>query len=238
MDPLTRLKEKHDSIEDRLGYSFKDKTLLYTSFVHSSYVNEHKREKIAPNERLEFLGDSILGLFVADYLFKTLPEQREGVLSHLRSSLVNAPSCADYMKKLEIEEYILMGKGERLSGGAKKESVLSDAFEALLGAIYLDGGIDEAFGFLKRTIEKEIIERIKVPSRNYKADLQNYSQKNLGVHPRYEMYKELGPAHEKIFHIKVSIDGKEAGRGQGGSKKEAEISAAKNAIEKIEDADG
>lgn len=238
MDLLAKLKDQQEHLEDVLGYCFQNKQLLYTSFVHSSYVNEHRKALIVPNERLEFLGDSILGLFVADYLFTSLPDQREGVLSQLRSSLVNAPSCANYMKKLGLEEMILMGKGEKLSGGSKKESVLSDAFEAIIGAIYIDGGIDKAFSFLKRRIEKEIKKGIEKPSRNFKADLQIYCQKHHQEHPSYEMLKELGPAHEKIFYVRVLVQEKEIGRGQGLSKKEAETAAAKDALNKLDSKNG
>ena len=142
MDILTNWKKNLIEVEESLGYTFQDKDLLTLSFIHRSFANESRGQVTRHNERLEFLGDSVLGLVMAEYLYRHLPSQPEGQLSQIRSRLVDASSCAHYLQKLELSRYILLGRGEKVSEGTAKTSILADVFEALVGALYLDGGID------------------------------------------------------------------------------------------------
>lgn len=234
MAPLEELKTQIDRIEDRLGVVFENKDLLILAFIHRSFVNEHREWTGQHNERLEFLGDSVLGLAMADHLYRRLPASPEGELSQLRSRLVDAASCAKYLQKLELGDFILLGKGERMSVGKTKSSILADVFEALIGAIYLDGGIATVRSFLAVHFEGEIEEAIGSPSRNYKAELQDYSQRRFQKPPAYRVVEESGPDHAKIFHVVVSLGDRDFGRGAGASKKEAEQMAAEEALHRIE----
>jgi ribonuclease-3 len=230
MQSLENLLKLTQEIEAKLGYSFKDKNFLILSFIHRSYINENRQTVQNHNERLEFLGDSVLGLLIAEYLYKYLPSTPEGELSHLRSRLVEAGSCVTYVSKLDLESYILMGKGERRSYSRGRESILADLFEAIIGAIYLDGGLDAARKFLFKNFSKEIDAILKKPDRNWKALLQELVQKLHKVSPVYHVIESSGPDHNKTFIISVSIHGEEVGRGQGASKKEAQQAAAEQAI--------
>jgi len=223
---------KIDEIEERLGYMFTHKELLIMALTHRSFVNEQK----APtphNERLEFLGDSVLGLTVADYLYRRLPEHPEGALSQLRSKLVDAASCAARFRALQLEEFLRLGRGEQITEGKNKTSICADAFEAIVGAIYLDGGLPITKSFLLCHFEAVIEEVIGSPPRNYKAELQDYAQRKHQVVPVYKVTQETGPDHAKMFHVSVSINGEEIGLGLGSSKKEAEQRAAFEALSKL-----
>lgn len=233
MDLLSELKKNLSAIEESLGYVFEDKELLILSFTHRSFANESKGLASHHNERLEFLGDSVLGLAIADYLYRRLPSHSEGPLSQLRSRLVDAASCAHYLQKLGLGRYILLGRGERMSEGAVKVSILADTFEALVAALYLDGGMEAAESFLLVQFEKEMEQVIGSPPRNYKAELQDYSQKYFQSAPVYKVVDEVGPDHAKVFHVIVFVDNKEAGIGLGASKKEAEQIAAFKALSKM-----
>jgi ribonuclease III len=197
-------------------------------------VNESKGAALHHNERLEFLGDSVLGLVIADYLYHRLPGYPEGQLSQLRSRLVDASSCALYLQKLGLAESILLGRGERMSEGHAKASIKADVFEALIAAIYLDGGPQVVKSFLLCHFEKEIEQVIGSPPRNYKAELQDYSQKKFQRGPVYKVVDETGPDHAKVFHILVSVNENELGIGMGASKKEAEQRAAFAALSKLD----
>jgi ribonuclease-3 len=221
-----------DVVEERLGYVFANKELLVSSLTHRSFVNEHKGFG-SHNERLEFLGDSVLGLAVSDYLYRRLPEHPEGVLSQLRSKLVDAVSCAAYLRTLRLEEFILLGRGEQMTEGRTKNSICADAFEAVVGAIYLDGGLAITKSFLLCHFEGVFEAAIDSPPRNYKAELQDYTQKKFQSIPVYKVAQESGPDHAKIFHVMVYVDSQEAGLGLGSSKKEAEQRAAFAALSKI-----
>lgn len=220
-------------VEEKLSYIFANKDLLVLAFTHRSYVNESKGVVIQHNERLEFLGDSVLGLVIADYLYHRLPGHPEGQLSQLRSRLVDASSCASYLQKLELSESILLGKGERMGEGHAKASIQADVFEALIAAIYLDGGSQVVKSFLLCHFESEIEKVIGSPPRNYKAELQDYSQKNFQRAPVYKVIEEGGPDHAKVFHVLVSVNEEELGIGMGASKKEAEQRAAFAALSKM-----
>lgn len=219
-------------IESQLGYRFKDPHVLALAFIHRSYVNEN-RNITTHNERMEFLGDSVLGLLIADYLYRCLPTTPEGELSYLRSRLVEASSCVTYIQKLNLEKYLLLGKGERINAGRGRESILADLFEALVGAIYIDGGLEETKNFLFKNFLPEIEAILKTPLRNWKAVLQDYCQKNYQQTPLYKVINEEGPDHSKIFKINVMIRDNLLGEGEGPSKKEAQQAAAADALGKL-----
>lgn len=220
-------------VEDRLGYTFKNKKLISQAFIHRSYYNEHRDQVEEHNERLEFLGDSILGLLISDYLYHHLPTQAEGELSRLRAHLVEASSCAKFLLKLGLAPFVLLGRGERMNEGRGRETILADLFEALLGAIYLDGGLNEVKRLFWMHFEKEIQAILEHPARNWKAELQDYSQKKYQKPPVYQVVSEMGPDHSKVFLVAAFLDTQEVGRGSGSSKKEAEQAAAQDAIEKL-----
>lgn len=220
-------------IEDRLGYRFKNKKLISQAFIHRSYYNEHREDVCEHNERLEFLGDSVLGLMISDYLYQHLPTQAEGELSRLRAHLVEASSCAKFLLKLGLAPFVLLGRGERMNEGRGRETILADLFEALIGALYLDGGLPEAKRIFWAHFEKEIQSILEHPARNWKAELQDYSQKKYQKPPVYHVVSETGPDHSKLFLIAAFVGDEEMGRGTGSSKKEAEQAAAQDAIEKM-----
>lgn len=219
-------------IESKIGYRFKNQKLLHLAFVHRSFVNENKNIS-EHNERLEFLGDSVLGLIISEYLYLVLPNNKEGELSYLRSRLVEASSCVTYVQKLNIEQYLSLGKGERINSGKGRNSILADLFEALIGAIYLDAGLEVTKKFLFDHFKEEIESIIKTPLSNWKAILQDYCQKTYQKQPDYIVTSEEGPDHSKVFKISVLIDQEEIGFGFGASKKEAQQDAAKDAIHKL-----
>lgn len=221
-------------IELLLGYTFFEKRVLQLAFTHRSFFNENQESVEGHNERLEFLGDSVLGLIVSGYLYQHLPTQSEGHLSHLRSHLVGADACCEYTRALHLEEHLLLGKGESENVGRGRERLLADLFEAVMGAIYLDGGMDAARNFFFSHFSEYVDEAMKNPLRNWKADLQDYAQKKTQRPPEYAVVGESGPPHRRIFTVSVSILGEEVGRGEGPSKKQAEQNAAEDALRKIE----
>jgi ribonuclease-3 len=233
MNPLEELRLNLDTLEEKLCYVFANKEFLILSLIHRSFVNEYRDLMGRHNERMEFLGDSVLGLVIADYLYHRLPSHPEGQLSQLRSRLVDAQSCAQYLQKLALADFILLGKGERLSDGRAKTSILADVFEAVVGAIYLDAGLPIVKSFLICHFEAEIEAAIGSPPRNYKAELQDHSQKKFQKPPLYKVVEETGPDHAKIFHVMVFVDDQERGIGMGASKKEAEQRAAFDALSKM-----
>jgi ribonuclease III len=233
MNAIDELLQNAPLIESHLGYAFHDRHLLVLSFIHRSFVNEN-REITQHNERLEFLGDSILGLLISDYLYRKLPQSTpEGELSYLRSRLVEASSCVMYVQKLDLGKNILLGKGERMNDGRGRESILADLFEAIIGAIYIDGGLESAKDFLFNNFSEEIEGILKTPMHNWKALLQDYCQKKYQQPPVYQVVNESGPDHSKMFKISVLINGIEVGFGEGSSKKEAQQAAAADALSKL-----
>jgi ribonuclease-3 len=234
VNPIEELFFRAPLIEEKINYFFENKQFLVLAFVHRSFFNEHRGLIDQHNERLEFLGDSVLGLLISDYLFSHLPEETEGHLSHLRSHIVDAGSCTQLLSKLGVAEYVLLGKGERMNDGRGRETILADLFEALIGAIYLDGGLEAVKRFFFTHFEQEIKTHLQRPHRNWKAELQDYSQKKYQKPPVYRILKETGPDHSKEFHVAASIDEREVGCGVGASKKEAEQAAAEDALKKIE----
>lgn len=230
---VEELEKQREEIEKRLGYVFKDKSLLFTAFVHSSFFNEQRDLVKEHNERLEFLGDSVLGLILSDFLYNFFPTRPEGELSHLRSQLVDASACAKYLQKLGLEAFVLLGKGEKLNEGRGRDKILADLLEALIGAIYLDGGLEMASQFFFRNFQEDLDTSLKAPLRNWKAELQDYAQRRYQKPPVYRVLAESGPDHHKVFEVAALIDQEIVGTGTGASKKEAEQAAAQNAIEKM-----
>ena len=233
MNAIPFLTDHAGEIEKKLGYVFRNKSLLALALTHRSFVNENRGVN-QHNERLEFLGDSVLGLMVSDYLYRQLPTMPEGELSYLRSRLVEASSCVSYLQKLEISSYLLLGRGEKMNDGRGRESILADLFEALIGAIYLDTGMEAARNFFFHHFSQEITDIIKKPQQNWKALLQDYCQKKYQHTPFYKVIDESGPDHSKIFKIVVSISQQDLGYGEGPSKKEAQQAVAANALSKLE----
>jgi ribonuclease III len=233
MNDIKELLAKAPEVEEKINYVFNDKKLFLLAFVHRSFFNEHRDLLEQHNERLEFLGDSVLGLVISDYLFSHLPQEPEGQLSHLRSQIVEAGRCVQFVQQLGIVQYILLGRGERMNDGRGRETILADLFEALIGAIYLDGGLEAVKQFFFHHFASEIAQLLSAPMRNWKAELQDYSQKKYQRPPVYKVLKESGPDHSKVFHVVAVIDEQEVGEGTGSSKKEAEQAAAQNALMKI-----
>ncbi len=234
--PMTKpeiLNKNAISIENKLNYKFKDRSLLLLAFTHRSYINEN-REIDRHNERLEFLGDAVLGLLISNYLYRYLPSTPEGDLSYLRSRLVEASACVTYVQKLDVNHHILLGKGERMNNSRGRDSILADLFEAIIGAIYLDGGVDAASHFLFKNFSKEIEQILSTPEENWKATLQDYCQKEYQEPPTYEVIDESGPDHSKTFLVRVLVNGEEMGMGKGKSKKIAQQEAAQKALTKLE----
>ncbi len=225
-------------IEERLGYVFNDKQLLQLAFIHRSYFNENRAKVPSHNERLEFLGDSVLGLLVSDALYRALPEHAEGQLSHLRAHFVGATSCAALLIKLDLAQFVLLGKGEQTNEGRGRERILADLFEAIIGAVYLDGGLDAAKDFFHTHFGKDLEEATAQPLRNWKAELQDYAQKKYQCLPEYAVLEESGPDHRKCFIVAALIDQREVGRGTGPSKKQAEQAAAHQALTFLEKSHG
>ena len=221
---------KPEIVEARLSRVFYDKKYLLLAFTHRSFWNEHRERIPDHNERLEFLGDSVLGLLIADYLFTHHPDLDEGSLSTLRSQLVDAPACASYVQKLDVEEFLLLGKGEQMNRGKGRESILADLFEALVGALYLDQGLEGVRTFFFFHFHQDVMRMVAKPHRNWKAELQDYAQKHFQQTPSYVVFDESGPAHKKVFQIAVWVNDKKWGVGEGSSKKEGQTEAAKNAM--------
>jgi ribonuclease III len=231
MNAIKELIDESPEIEKKLGYSFQNRSLLALAFIHCSYINEH-RDVTEHNERLEFLGDSILGLLISDHLYRNLPEAPEGDLSSVRSKLVDATSCVKYIEKLQVDRYLLLGKGEMINFERGRITILSDLFEAIIGAIYLDSGIESAKRFIFENFGTEIDAVMQNPLRNAKALLQDLCQKKFQQMPTYKVISETGPDHSKTFAVVVFVGDDQIGHGSGSSKKDAQQAAAKDALQK------
>lgn len=219
-------------LEEKLGYEFKDKELLCHALTHSSYANENRGKGIYSNERLEYLGDAVLELISARYIYDMKPPMPEGKMTRLRSELVCEQSLYAVAKEISLGKYLRMGKGEDKNGGRERPSILADATEAVLAAIYLDGGIEPADAFIRRTLLNP--ESIKSKgTEDYKTELQELVQRTQGTQISYELIGESGPDHNKIFRFRVIINGSEVGVGEGHTKKEAEQAAACEALKKL-----
>ncbi|MEI6845585.1 MAG: ribonuclease III [Candidatus Firestonebacteria bacterium] len=223
------MKTDLEEFQNIIGYRFKDIDILATVFSHSSFVNENKLHKKDSNERLEFLGDAVVGVITNAYLFEKYPEANEGFLTRVKSLAVSQPSLAEAARKCKLGGYLLLGKGEETSEGRAKESNLSNAFEALAGAIYLDGGLSGATKFMKEFVLNDLVVDAR-EAKDYKSELQEIIQKKHKKRPVYHIASEEGPEHKKIFIVRVAFGGKILGEGRGKSKKEAELAAAKEAL--------
>ena len=220
-----------DRLEEKLGYRFRDRGLLEHAMTHSSYANEHRGSGLTSNERLEFLGDSVLGMVVADYLFTAHPDMPEGELTRTRAALVCEGSLHEAARSLDLGQYLRLGQGEDAGGGRKRPSILADATEAMLAAIYLDGGMEAVRPIIRTLILDK--EQEKAAGRDYKTALQELVQRKPGASVSYRLVRESGPDHCRSFEMEVSVDGGVIGTGKGRTKKEAEQMAAKAALEKL-----
>jgi len=219
-------------LETTIGITFSDKNLLKQAFIHRSYLNEDKQAKTS-NERLEFLGDAVLSFLTSNYLYTTYIEYPEGILTNIRSSLVKTKTLSKISERLELGDLLYLSKGEEESGGRKNQSLLADVFEALLGAIFLDQGVDVARSFLEKYLfpyTRELVE--KKAYIDYKSHLQEIVQEKVKISPVYRVIRSEGPDHDKTFWIEVVSEGKVLGSGSGKSKQSAEQAAARNALEK------
>lgn len=217
--------------EEKLGYSFKDKSLLELALTHSSFANENKLKK--NNERFEFLGDSVLGFVTAEYLFTEFKNRPEGEMTKLRAAVVCEKSLFKFAEQIDLGKYILLGRGEDSTGGRNRPSVVSDAFEAIIAAIYIDGGMEAVKPYILRFI-KDAVKR-ETSFKDNKSLLQEEIQKVKGNSLAYEEVGEEGPDHDKTFVFRVKLNGEIIGKGKGKSKKEAEQNAAGNALNKLHD---
>lgn len=222
-------KEKLKQFQQVIGYKFKNEKLLYEALSHSSFANESKKQRNS-NERLEFLGDSVLSVIVSDYIFEHLKHLPEGELTKLRASLVCEKALFDFSKKIDLGSFIFLGKGEELTGGRERPSIVSDAFEAVIAAIYLDGGMKSAAKYVLSFIPEDIKPHSVVSFVDYKTALQEIIQKNPEEKVEYVLSDETGPDHDKKFTVQVMLNSNIIGTGVGRSKKAAEQNAAKEAL--------
>ena len=220
-------------LKEKFDISFKNEALLMEAMTHSSYANEHKEMKGIYNERIEFLGDAVLELTISDWLFRQFPHFQEGQLTKLRAQIVCEDSLSLLAKECSLNKYLLLGKGETLSGGREKPAILCDVFEAFIGALYLDKGVNEVQRFLDQVIVPKIKNGRYELITDFKTELQEYLQQNGPVHIRYELVKEEGPSHDKIFTVQLIVDGKKYKTASGKTKKAAEQMAAKLTMEEL-----
>ena len=219
-----------ESLEAKLGYTFRDRRLLENALTHSSYANENHSPS-GSNERLEFLGDSVLGMVTADFLYREHPDLPEGELTRKRAALVREESLVEVADRLDLGAYLKLGRGEDHGGGRQRPSIRADAVEAVLAAVFLDGGLGEAKKIIQRFILDK--EEEKAASQDYKTALQELVQRESGQVLNYRLTGESGPDHAKVFSVAVELNGRTVGQGQGHSTKEAEQLAARAAIEAI-----
>ena len=225
---MRNMKELLKELQEKIGYQFKDEGLLKQAITHSSFANEQKINKLSNYERLEFLGDAVLEMVSSEFLFRENPEMPEGQLTRMRASMVCEPALAYCARDIDLGSYILLGKGEEATGGRKRDSITSDVMEAVIGAIFLDGGIEEAKKYIYRFILSDL--ENKILFMDSKTLLQEEVQKNNTAQLHYELIGETGPDHDKEFHVKAYLDGKEIGTGIGRTKKAAQQQAAYEAL--------
>jgi ribonuclease III len=227
-----------EPLERRIGYRFRDRGVLEHALTHRSRVHEDASGGVFDNESMEFLGDSVLGFVIADMLFREFPQHNEGQKSKLKASIVSAASLARLGEKIDIGHYLILGRGEEKTGGRQKHALIADCYEALIAAIYLDGGIESARGFIGRQFADLIDEARRTGAHaafteDYKSALQEWLQSHDRGLPAYRLAAEIGPAHRRLFDVEVLVDGEPIGRGEGKSKKEAAQAAAKLALERL-----
>lgn len=219
-------------LEAAIGYRFKNITLLQNALTHSSYANERWHDGLMSNERLEFLGDSILGMVVADYLYRNFPQRPEGELTKMRADMVCETSLAEVARKVNLGEHLLLGHGEEQGGGRERASILADATESVIAACYLDGGMDAAKAFIETFILCNVPTG-RLHNKDHKTALQELIQQKKNQTLTYTLVGERGPDHDKEFSVEVCLNGRPIGTGIGSSKKRAEQDAARVALEKL-----
>lgn len=233
MTPATSI----EAVQRLLGYRFHQPRLLEEALTHKSYSNERRSRDRTQNERLEFLGDAVLSLVMSEYLAAEFPGSNEGGLSKLKAHLVSEASLAKAARRMKLGRLLRLGKGEELSKGREKHSLLADALEALIAAIYLDGGLEASRKFTLQVLGEELLatraEQARPGMEDYKTQLQEVCQKRYESLPQYETVRESGPDHEKVFEVELTIQGVMRGIGRGRSKKEAEQMAAKEALTQL-----
>lgn len=222
------------NFENILGYKFKNIAYLKNALTHTSYINEHKDQDVTSNERMEFLGDSVLGLTITEYLYLNYKKRSEGELSKIRASVVCEDSLAKLAARLNLSDYMIMGKGELLSGGNEKPSITSDAMESVIAAIYLDSDFDTVKKLILGWLTDSVIESAEHRGRetDYKSVLQEYCQ-GRGMFPEYTLVSETGPDHEKVFEVEVSCDKIKSIRAKGSNKKKAQQEAARLMLQRL-----
>ncbi len=225
---MRNMKELLAQLQEKIGYRFSDEELLRQAITHSSFANEQKINKLSNYERLEFLGDAVLEMVSSEFLYKENPQMPEGQLTRMRASMVCEPALAYCARDIDLGSYILLGKGEEATGGRKRDSITSDVMEAVIGAIFLDGGIEEAKKYIYRFVLSDL--ENKILFMDSKTLLQEEVQKKNTAQLHYELIGETGPDHDKQFHVKAYLDGKEIGTGVGRTKKAAEQQAAYEAL--------
>ena len=230
---MKEIKALSKILKEKFDISFNNEALLMEAMTHSSYANEHKEMKGIYNERIEFLGDAVLELTISDWLFRQFPHFQEGQLTKLRAQIVCEDSLSLLAKECSLNKYLLLGKGETLSGGREKPAILCDVFEAFIGALYLDKGVNEIQRFLNLVVIPKIKNGRYELITDFKTELQEYLQQNGTVHIRYELVKEEGPSHDKIFTVQLIVDGKKYKTASGKTKKAAEQMAAKLTMEEL-----
>lgn len=230
MDSIIKSTFNYKEIEKNLGLSFKNKAILLTAFVHRSFLNENKEEKLESNERLEFLGDAILQFLTSEYIYKTKPDFPEGRLTNLRALLVNTESLADETTRLDLAQYILVSKGEKQTA-IESNHMKANLFEAILGAIYLDSDIEKCRSFLTNNLFYKADELVEKGSlKDPKSLYQEYAQEKYLITPSYKVLEDSGPDHNKSFVVGVYLDNKKVAQGEGSSKQKAQKEAALNAL--------
>ncbi len=235
MEKFEEITKKIEELEKIIQYTFKNKKNIILALTHSSYANEYKNKKLTSNERLEFLGDTVLNMIISEEIYTRYNDLSEGEMTKFRSNVICETSLAKCAKNLNIGKYLLLGKGEENTGGRYRVSILSDAVEALIGALYLDAGLEMAKNFVLAQMGEMIEKSIKgIIFMDYKTQLQEILQKGNEKRVVYEIIGERGPDHDKVFISQVKIDGQPAGKGKGKTKKEAEQMAAKETIKTLE----
>lgn len=228
------MEERLLDFEQVIQFEFKDKKLLQQALTHTSYANENKSRKSLHNERLEFLGDAVLEIIVSEYLYFNYPKLSEGELTKFRAKIVCEPTLAFMAQKIDLGKYLYLGKGERISGGHERPSILSDAFEAVIGAVYLAGGLRQAKSVVRRILLENLSEYgVKDLFTDYKTQLQELIQSKSNSPLSYKIMREEGPAHNKTFVATVSHNNRVLGTGTGKNKKEAQQNAAKDALKSL-----
>ncbi|AMA72636.1 MULTISPECIES: ribonuclease III [Aneurinibacillus] len=222
-----------EALQKEIGVRFKNEKLLRQAFTHSSYVNEHRGKLFQDNERLEFLGDAVLELTVSQFLYTHFPKMTEGELTKLRAAIVCEPSLVLFANQLKFGDMILLGKGEEMTGGRCRPALLADVFEAFIGALYLDQGLDAVFRFLEKYVYPRVNKGEFTRITDYKSQLQEFVQRDGLGEIQYRIVQERGPAHSREFVSEVLLNGTVLGQGTGRSKKEAEQHAAAMALKRL-----